>query len=257
MTDRYARWKPAKVVLVVEDDAIHRTHFRELLEDYSRNGAFRIEEVLEAASSDAAFQIVDSIDVDLAILDIDLQGSELNGNEICFELRNRKFKRPFRGQIIMLSDKRYSADDKATGLDIGADDYLARPFSTREMKARIEKQLSAGQASSDPLLRIGPINFFPGRREIERADGKTVRLTVRETDLLHALFKAQGEVVSRDDLLRSIWGIEPKKGVDTHTVETHISRIRSKLNPGAERRQYIIAKDRGYRLEIDPPIRAA
>ena len=257
MTDQYARWKPAKVVLIVEDDVIHRASLRELLEDYSRNGAFRIEEVLEASSSETAFQIVDANDVDLVIVDVVLQGSQLDGWHICSELRTREFKHEFRGRIILLSDKKYSGDDKAEGLEFGANDYVARPFFVREMKARIENQLLAGEASSDPLLRIGPLHFFPGRKEIRLADGEIVKLTGKETELLHALFSAHGDVISRDDLLRSVWGIEPKKGVDTHTVETHISRIRSKINPTSSRRQYIIAKDGGYRLEIDPPIRTA
>ena len=257
MSTRHSKWRPGKIVLVVEDDRIFRDGIRELLEDYSRHGAFRIEEILEAASSEKAFEFAESKDIDLAMIDVVLIGSDLDGRHICSELRTREFKREFRGQIILLSDKKYSGYDKAAGLEYGADDYVARPFVNREMKARIENQLLAGQASSDPLLRIGPINFFPGRKEIERADGTTVRLTVKETELLHALFKAQGEVISRDDLLRSIWGIEPKKGVDTHTVETHISRLRSKIDPESPRRQYIISKDGGYRLEIDPPIRAA
>ncbi len=266
-TNLEPRWKPWKTVLFVEDDRINSDSIRRMLKDYSLEGAFRFKEILEATSSDTAFQIIKkNMDgIDLVIIDVVLQGSELDGQQICEELRKRKF----RGKIILLSGKRYSSDDRTDGLELGADEYIARPYLEREMKARIEKQLLAAEASDDPMLRIGPFRFYPARKELSLPKGKSVegktdeekpakvepvRLTEMETKAFLALYKARGNVITKKSFLTDVWNFSAK--ADTHTVESHIYRLRDQIRRVSPGVQYIITEGGGYRLEIDPPISA-
>ena len=251
MLDRTDLWKPEKSILVVEDDMIQRANLVKMLRDYSRTGSYVISRVHEAATAEDALSIVNAEDVDLAILDVVLAGSGLNGHETCAKLRELKFP----GRIIMLSGERITGDDKADGLDLGANDYMSKPFSVREMKSRIESQLQAAENSNDPQLRFGPFKFYPGRREILLGDGQRELLTDKEAGILQMLYEARGQAVGKTELLECVWGYNPQ--ANTHTLETHIYRVRQKIEPFPSSPQYVVAKNGGYRLALYPKTMAA
>jgi len=244
-------WKPEKHILIVEDDMIQRENLVSLLREYSAGGGFAVATVHEAANGEDALKIAESTEVDLAILDVVLAGGGMDGHEACAKLREMNF----RGRIILLSGERNTGDDKADGIDLGADDYMSKPFSSREMKARIESQLRAGESSSDPQLRFGPFSLFTGRREIVLGDGRKELLTDKEAGILHMLYLARGRVVGRQELLERVWGYNSR--VNTHTLETHIYRVRQKIEPFPASPQYVVSDEGGYRLASHPPAIAA
>ena len=245
--DRSYSWKPQKSVLVVEDDMIQRTRLVGMLKDFSTKGAFTISDIHEAATGEDAVAIAEENMIDLAILDIVLIGSEFDGYEVCRQL---KHEGDYLGRIIMLSGERYTGEDKADGLDVGADDYMSKPYSDREFWSRIEKQFRDGENSGDPRLRFGQFVFYPGRKRIVLGDGTSEMLTDKESSILHMLYSARGQVVRRSTLLQEVWGYNPR--VNTHTLETHVYRVRQKIEPVPNKPKYVIACDGGYRLEYSP-----
>ena len=134
-------------------------------------------------------------------------------------------------------------------LDAGANDVVARPVRGLELAARVRAQLRHhGGAAGGPLL-VGPYQFRPDQRELEEAGtGRVIRLTATEAAMLRFLHRAGGGVVSRQVLLHEVWGY--REGVTTHTVETHIYRLRRKIEPDPRRRRLILCEDSGYRLDL-------
>jgi len=134
-------------------------------------------------------------------------------------------------------------------LDAGANDCIARPLRALELAARLRAQLRQQDANASAVLAVGPYRFRPARRELEEvASGRIVRLTVIEAAMLRFLHGARGEVVPRGVLLNQVWGYRP--GVTTHTVETHIYRLRRKIEPDPGRRSLLLSEDVGYRLNL-------
>jgi DNA-binding response OmpR family regulator len=185
---------------------------------------------------------------DLVLLDLMLPGAD--GWDVCRHLRARHADVP----VIMLSARSAEAH-RVLGLELGADDYLAKPFSMLELVARVRallrriEQLRNAPATT-PLLRCGPFELDTQRRELRRG-GSPVALTLREFDLLHFLLRHRGQAFGRDELLQRVWGA----GFDgfEHTVNSHINRLRTKLedNP-REPRRIVTVWGVGYRLEADP-----
>jgi two-component system alkaline phosphatase synthesis response regulator PhoP len=156
--------------------------------------------------------------VKLVVLDIGLPG--IDGFEVCRRIAGRV-------PVIMLT-ARDEEPDRVAGLDVGADDYVAKPFSPRELTARVKAVLRrAGRApEAEEVIAIGPLVLARGAREV-RVDGKQIELTQREFDLLEYLLRHAGQVVSRDQLLESVWGfVSPG---ETRTVEVHVAQLRKKL----------------------------
>jgi DNA-binding response OmpR family regulator len=134
-------------------------------------------------------------------------------------------------------------------LDAGANDVVARPVRTLELGARLRAQLRHHAARPGGALPIGPYLFRPGQRELEEGGtGRVIRLTGTEAAMLRFLHRAGGSVVSRQVLLHEVWGY--REGVTTHTVETHIYRLRRKIEPDPQRRRLILCEDSGYRLDL-------
>jgi DNA-binding response OmpR family regulator len=160
--------------------------------------------------------------VKLVVLDIGLPG--IDGFEVCRRIAGRV-------PVIMLT-ARDEEPDRVAGLEVGADDYVAKPFSPRELTARVKAVLRrAGRApDADDVIALGPVILARGAREV-RVDGAEVELTQREFELLEFLLRHAGQVVSRDQLLESVWGfISPW---ETRTVEVHVAQLRKKLgHPG-------------------------
>ena len=172
---------------------------------------------------------------DIIILDIMLPGK--NGYEICQELRALKFTIP----IIILTAKNQELD-KVRGLDIGADDYITKPFGVKELLARIQARLRrTGTYSSSnniDLLQLGTTKIDLLESKVIFEDGRTNELTARETELIKYLLEAGGEPVSRDELLEKVWRYE--YSTNTRTVDVHISKLRAKIESSPDEPRHLI-----------------
>jgi DNA-binding response OmpR family regulator len=133
-------------------------------------------------------------------------------------------------------------------LDAGANDAIARPVRTRELVARVRAQLRHHGAGAAGALTVGPYLFRPDQRELEEPSGRVIRLTATEASILRFLHRAGGSVVTRPVLLHEVWGY--RDGVTTHTVETHIYRLRRKIEPDPRHRRLLLCEDSGYRLDV-------
>ena len=138
-------------------------------------------------------------------------------------------------------------------LDAGANDCIARPLRPLELAARLRAQLRQHADSAGAVLAVGPYRFRPAQRELEEAaSGRIIRLTATETAMLRFLHRAGGAAVPRPVLLNQVWGYRP--GVTTHTVETHIYRLRRKIEPDPYRRSLLLSDEVGYRLNLGLPV---
>ncbi|MBM7597729.1 two-component system alkaline phosphatase synthesis response regulator PhoP [Virgibacillus halotolerans] len=180
---------------------------------------------------------------DLIILDLMLP--KMNGMEVCDYLRTHHIHTP----ILMLTAKDEESD-KILGLESGADDYLTKPFSPKEVIARIKAILRrANKTTQSPTdkLRIGNIIIFPERYEVE-INQVLITFTRKEFELLHYLAKHKGKVISRDQLLREVWDYD--FAGDTRIVDVHISHLRDKIEPHSKKPQYIkTIRGLGYKME--------
>ncbi len=181
---------------------------------------------------------------DLVLLDWMLPG--LDGLEVCRALRGHEATRTV--PIIMVT-VRSEETDKVVGLEVGADDFVTKPFSPRELVARIKAHLRRGQAPpSAERFVLDELEVDWGRRTVT-VKGKPVELTRREFDLLHALIEAKGRVLSREALLDRVWGYERSIEIETRTVDLHVSQLRRKLKKAGER--IVTVTGVGYRMLSD------
>lgn len=226
-------------ILVVDDDQ----HIRELLDLYLRKEGFS---VLQAADGDEAVLAADRHKPDLILLDIMLPGK--SGWQVCQELRSKS-----NTPIIMISAKGEEVD-KVTGLDLGADDYISKPFSPREVLARVKAVLrrSNDEAESEQEdLKRGNL-YINMTQWIVQVSGQTITLTPKETELLWHLARHANQVFSREQLLENVWGYEYFG--DARTVDVHIKRLREKLGvTEAEGWQIKTVWGVGYKFEVDHP----
>ena len=192
-------------------------------------------EVIVSEDGEQAVGLAQEHKPDIMILDIMLPGK--NGYEICQEIRSLKFTFP----IIMLTAKDQELD-KVKGLDIGADDYITKPFGVKELLARIQARLRrAGTYSSSnniEVLQLGTTKIDLLESKAIFADGKTNELTAREIELIRYLLQAGGEPVSRDELLEKVWRYE--YSTNTRTVDVHISKLRAKIESQPDEPRHLI-----------------
>jgi DNA-binding response OmpR family regulator len=201
----------AELVMVVEDEA----NIGALVRTYLQGSGY---EVLLVRSGEDALAELRRHPVKLVVLDIGLPG--IDGFEVCRRISGTV-------PVIMLT-ARDEVPDRVAGLEVGADDYVSKPFSPRELAARVKAVLRrAGSAGSTAdVITLGPLTVDPGAREV-RLEGREIDLTQREFDLLEYLVRNAGQVVTRDRLLESVWGfISPG---ETRTVEVHVAQLRKKL----------------------------
>jgi DNA-binding response OmpR family regulator len=211
-----------------------------LLEALLAEGRYRVECVGSAADC-LARSFSAQAPLDAVIIGMHLPDS--SGTTLCASLRNRGLTLP-----LLLAQR--DAGERATieGLDSGANDIITLPLRAGEAMARLRAQIRAYETSEDAVLQIGPFHFRPARRMLQ--DGKTgarVRLTEKEAAVLKYLYRAEGPV-SRNQLLREVWGYH--NGATTHTVETHIYRLRRKIEPDASRIGLLVNEEGGYRLRL-------
>lgn len=223
-------------ILVVDDEAAVR---RILTTRLSMVGY----QVVVASDGEEALEVFQREAPNLIVLDIMLP--KLDGYGVCRELRKES-----NVPIIMLSALGTIAD-RITGLDLGADDYLSKPFSPKELEARINCILRRVEEPSPPnpqqgLIAVGKIEIDTNRRQVFR-DGKRVPLTYTEFSLLEMLFRQPGNVVPRAEILQELWGYPPRRTADLRVVDVYVARLRSKLEPDPRNPELIITvRGTGY-----------
>ena len=221
-----------KILLVDDDDDLREALGEQLVmtEDF---------DVFEAATGQDALARTKAGLFDLVILDVGLPDTD--GRELARVMRKQGVKCP----IVMLTGHD-SDSDTILGLDAGANDYVTKPFKFPVLLARIRAQLRTHEQSEDAIFQLGPYTFRPAQKLLLTEDEKKVRLTEKETNILKYLYRAQDAVVPRDILLHEVWGYNA--GVTTHTLETHIYRLRQKIEPDPSNARLLVTESGGYRL---------
>ena len=227
----------ASEVLIVEDEV----DIRRLIRLHLERDGFRCR---SAGSGTEALRELAAALPDLVVLDLMLP--ELDGLELCRRIRGDP--RSAAVPIIMLTAKADEVD-RVVGLELGADDYVAKPFSPRELVARVRAVLRRTRpGAAPPVLHAGGITLDRLRHEVE-VDGHPVVLTRKEFDLLQALLDASGRVLSREHLLNRVWGYARADEIESRTVDVHIRRLRAKLGEAGGR--IATLKGVGYRFEAE------
>jgi len=196
-------------------------------------------DVFEAATGAEGMVKAKGAIFDLVILDVGLP--DMDGRELCRLMRKQGVKCP----VLMLTGHNTDADT-ILGLDAGANDYVAKPFKFPVLLARIRAQLRQHEQSEDAVFNIGPYTFKPAAKLLLDEQEKKIRLTEKETNILKFLYRATEGVVARDVLLHEVWGYNA--GVTTHTLETHIYRLRQKIEPDPSNARILVTESGGYRL---------
>jgi len=223
----------ARKILIVDDDAeLANT----LVEQLALHEEFAAEAVDTAGKG---IQVAKNGHVDLVIMDVGLP--DIDGREVVRILRKNGFKAP----IIMLTGHDTDSDT-ILGLESGANDYVTKPFRFAVLLARIRAQLRQHEASEDAVFTIGPFTFRPSSKLLVNPKGNKVRLTEKETAILRYLYRAGQRPVSREILLQEVWGYN--SGVTTHTLETHIYRLRQKVERDAASPAILVTEAGGYKL---------
>ena len=220
-------------ILIVDDDEILREMLQEQL---SLHEEF---EVRDVENGTEALKAIEEDHYDLVLLDVDMP--DMDGREVCKIMRRRGYK----GPVIMLTAKDSEADT-ILGLDSGANDYVTKPFRLPVLLARMRAHLRQFENSEDAVFRIGPYTFKPAQKMLLTEDGRRIRLTEKETAILKFLYRAGGRTVTRETLLHEVWGYNA--GVTTHTLETHIYRLRQKIEKEPSRAEILLTESGGYRL---------
>ena len=220
-------------ILIVDDD----TEFSQsLVEQFTLNEEFTAETVNSAAKG---IERARTAHFDLIILDVGLPDHD--GREACKIIRKNGFKAP----IIMLTGHDTDSD-VILGLDSGANDYVTKPLRFAVLLARVRAQLRQHDQSEDAVFPIGPYSFRPAQKMLIREDGGKIRLTEKETSILKYLYRAGEKAITRDVLLHEVWGYNA--GVTTHTLETHIYRLRQKIEKDPSNAELLVTEMGGYKL---------
>jgi DNA-binding response OmpR family regulator len=220
-------------ILIVDDDAELRGTLVEQLDQY------REFDIVEGGSAQDAISKVRDAHVDLMILDVGLP--DMDGREAVKILRREGFKSP----VLMLTGHT-SESDEILGLESGANDYVTKPFKFSVLLARIRAALRQHDQSEDVVFTIGPYSFQPAAKLMEGTDGNKVRLTDKETSILKFLYRQGPKTISREVLLKEVWGYNNR--VTTHTLETHIYRLRQKIERDPSHARLLVTEEGGYRL---------
>ena len=225
-----------KKILLVDDDELL---CEALVDQFGVHDDFAVEPLLTAAA--AIERVKEEAHIDLMLLDVGLP--DMDGREACRVMRKNGFKSP----IIMLTGADSEADT-ILGLDAGANDYVSKPFKFGVLLARVRAHLRSHEQSEDAVFKIGPYEFRPAVKMLVTPADKKIRLTEKETSILKFLYRAGGPPVTRDVLLDEVWGYN--SGVTTHTLETHVYRLRQKIEPDPSNASLLLTESGGYRLSL-------
>jgi|TARA_B110000285_G_scaffold139602_1_gene156256 DNA-binding response OmpR family regulator len=224
-----------KKILLIDDDVDLREALSELLimtDDF---------DVFEGGDGAEALEKIKQQAYDMVVLDVGLP--DIDGRELCRLIRKQGVKCP----ILMLTGHDTDSDT-ILGLNAGANDYITKPFKFPVLLARIRAQLRQHEQSEDAIFTLGPYTFKPAVKMLLTGDDKKIRLTEKETNILKFLYRATEGVVPRDTLLHEVWGYNA--GVTTHTLETHIYRLRQKIEPDPSHASLLVTESGGYRLAL-------
>jgi DNA-binding response OmpR family regulator len=223
-----------KTLLLVDDD----DELREALAEQ-----FRLHEnfkVIEAPNATTGLKLATEERVDLILLDVDMP--DMDGRDACRLMRKQGVRAP-----VMMLTAQDSDADSILGLDSGANDYVTKPFKFSVLLARVRAHLRSFESSEDATFQLGPYEFHPAMKLLVTGDGRKLRLTEKETNILKYLQRADGRPVPRDELLSEVWGYNA--AVTTHTLETHVYRLRQKIEPDPAEARILITEPGGYRLQ--------
>ncbi len=223
----------ARMILVIDDDEDLRESLTDqiaLHEEFETRAAATASEGIAKAKAET---------VDLILMDVGLP--DMDGREACKVLRKNGYK----GPIVMLTAQD-SDSDTILGLESGANDYVTKPFKFAVLLARIRAQLRQHEQSEDAVFAIGPYSFKPAAKMLLDEKGGKIRLTEKETSILKFLYRAGEKVITRDVLLHEVWGYNA--GVTTHTLETHIYRLRQKIEKDPSNAELLVTETGGYKL---------
>jgi DNA-binding response OmpR family regulator len=224
-------------ILIVDDDQILR---EELAAQLQVDGEFAVSEARSIAEAEEKIK-AQGARFDALILDVTLPDGD--GRDLCASLRRQGLRMP----IIMLTGSDEEAD-VVRGLDSGANDYIAKPFRLNELLARLRAQLRIFENSEDAVFTIGPYTFRPSAKLLqEPVRNRRIRLTEKEAAILKFLYRAGTKSVARQVLLNEVWGYNA--AVTTHTLETHIYRLRQKIEPDPTNARLLVTEGGGYRLD--------
>ena len=220
------------ILLVDDDDGLREalTEQLSLYEEFSISCEANAAKGIHAARNNR---------VDLMIMDVGLP--DMDGREAVKLLRKTGFKAP----IIMLTGHDTDSDT-ILGLEAGANDYVTKPFRFAVLLARLRAQLRTHEQSEDAVFTVGPYTFKPAQKLLVESNGGKVRLTEKETAIVKYLYRAEQKVIGRDELLEQVWGYN--SGVTTHTLETHIYRLRQKIEKDPSNSRLLVTEGGGYKL---------
>jgi DNA-binding response OmpR family regulator len=220
--------------LIVDDDDSLR---EELIEQFALDGAY--DAVGAATAAEGVARARDG--VSLVLLDVHLP--DFDGVQACRQMRDHGVRAP----ILLLTGEAREETDQVSGLDAGANDYVLKPFKFAVLLARIRAHLRSHETSEDAVFQLGPYEFRPAAKVLVDSRDKKVRLTDKETMILKYLYRSGPKPVGREELLREVWGYN--SDVTTHTLETHVYRLRQKIEPDAQSPRLLITEAGGYRLQ--------
>lgn len=220
------------ILLVDDDDDLRET----LVEQFGLYDEFN---VIQEASATKGIQTARSQQIDMLIMDVGLP--DMDGREAVKLLRKGGFKAP----IIMLTGHDTDSDT-ILGLEAGANDYVTKPFRFAVLLARMRAQLRQHEQSEDATFSVGPYTFRPAQKLLTTQSGQKIRLTEKEAAIIRFLYRADQKVVTRDVLLEEVWGYN--SGVTTHTLETHVYRLRQKIERDPSNAQILVTENGGYKI---------
>jgi len=224
-----------KTILIVDDDPELR---ETLAEQFSYDDEF---DVLTADAAKPGMELAQNERIDVILFDVGLP--DMDGREACRLMRKAGVTTP----IILLTAQSSDADH-VLGLRSGANDFLAKPISFVVLLERVQNQLRRHEQSEDAVLQIGPYEFRPAMKLLLDEAGKKIRLTEKETNILKYLYRAEGRPIAREELLDKVWGYH--REANTHTLETHVYRLRQKIEPDPQRARILVTESGGYRLQF-------
>jgi DNA-binding response OmpR family regulator len=224
-----------KKILVVEDEK----HLSKVLKYNLEKEGYKVSAAFDGETGWSAFQ---KEKPDLVLLDVMVP--KVDGFELCKRIRGQG------NTPVLMVTARKEEVDRVLGLELGADDYVTKPFSVREVLARVKAILRRSSAApeSRALLRAGALEMDLDKYET-RVSGKDVALSPKEFEFLKCLFQADGKALTRDQIMEKVWGYDRSLEIDTNTVDQHIARLRGKL--GNEASRLLTVKNVGYRLKLD------
>ncbi len=223
----------SRTILLVDDDNDLRETLVEQLSLYEEFTT------LEETTAAKGIQAARAGQIDLLIMDVGLP--DMDGREAVKLLRKGGFKAP----IIMLTGHDTDSDT-ILGLEAGANDYVTKPFRFAVLLARIRAQLRQHESSEDATFTVGPYTFKPGQKLLTLENGQKIRLTEKEAAIIRYLYRADQKVVTRDVLLEEVWGYN--SGVTTHTLETHVYRLRQKIERDPSNAEILVTENGGYKI---------